>query len=514
MLNLSARLGATSRLQFNNTYSRTADNAVTRMLGHWEEFDFDADITRLSFTERSVRSNQVAGEHVFGLRHALDWSVTSSGVRRYEPDRSDLIYNVSPGVNYWYGNAESGVRTFADLRESSLAFSGNYQLWLGAARRASLKIGASTRSTDRDADTRAYQIVNNALSEQERSAPPEEVFARATELWIIPDAQVGYYTAAEHVSAGYAQFEFPLGERVRVVGGARLEQWRLDLISGTVFSGLLDTTLRRNSDILPGLAVTYRTSPRTSLRISASQTLSRPEYRELAQVVSRDIAGGYDSEGNADLVRSLVQNYDVRWELYPTPGEVLSLGVFAKRFHRPIERVLQATTSAPQYTWVNAEAATNYGVELELRRNLGSWVAALRPFSLFANATVMRSRIAIDTVTLALGSRERAMVGQAPYVVNAGLGYTSPSGAVSATLLYNVVGRRIEAAAATNLPDAYEESRQVLDLSLRLPLAGAISSKIDLKNILDAPVHITQSTITRLRYRTGRQLSVGLSWQP
>jgi hypothetical protein len=514
MLNLTARLGGSTKLTFNNTYSRTADNTVTRLLGHWEEFDIDADITRISFTERSVRSNQIAGEHLLGMRHGIEWSVTSSAVRRYEPDRSDLIYDVSPGVNYWFGSSESGVRTFADLHESATNVSGAYQVTLGEARQTSIKVGASTRTTDRDADARAYQIVNNNLSEAERSVPPEQIFNRPADLTAIPDAQVGRYTANERVNAGYVQLEFPLGERLRVVGGARVEQWDLNLVSGTEIAGELDTTDRRNTDVLPGVALTFRLSERTSMRVSASQTLSRPEYRELAQVTTRDVAGGYDSEGNPNLVRSLVQNYDARWEFYPTRGEVISIGLFAKRFDRPIERVLKATSGAPRNTWVNARAATNYGLEVELRHSLGSFAQALMPFSLFANGTLMSSRIELDTDSLALSSRERAMVGQSPYVVNLGLGYTNGSGSYSATLLYNVVGRRIDAAATTNLPDSYEEQRQALDVSLRFPVLPGVSGKADFKNLLDSPVHTTQGDVTRLRYRTGRQFSVGLSWQP
>lgn len=514
LVNLSARLGSTTKLGFGNTFSRTADNAATRLLGHWEEFDIDADITRLEFTERSVRSNQLTGEHLLGLRHLLQWNVTSSAVRRYQPDRSDLIYDVSPGRNEWFGNNDAGVRTFADLHESALTLNGSYALALGASRRGQVKVGGGTRRTERDADSRAYQIINANLSSEERSVPPEQVFSRPDDLYAIPDAQVGQYTAEERVSSGFVQVELAVAERLRVVGGARVEAWALDLVSGTR-AGVADSTRRRNADVLPALALTYRVSDRNTVRVSGSRTLSRPEYREMALVTTRDIAGGLDAFGNPALRRALVQNYDARWEFYPTPGEVLSIGVFAKRFDHPIERVLVGTTGGSLNTWVNARSATNYGVELELRRNLGALARALVPLTVFANATVMNSRIDIGNDSISsLANPRRPMVGQAPYVLNAGLGYSSTSGDLSATLLYNVVGRRIHEAATVGLPDSYEQSRQILDLALRFPVVADISGKLDLKNLLDAPVHITQGDVTRLRYWSGRQFSLGLSWQP
>jgi hypothetical protein len=106
------------------------------------------------------------------------------------------------------------------------------------------------------------------------------------------------------------------------------------------------------------------------------------------------------------------------------------------------------------------------------------------------------------------------MVGQAPHVVNAGLTYTSRSGQVGATALYNVVGRRIFAASLLPLPSVYEEARHVVDLSLRFPTVRSISAKIDLKNLLDAPYEVTQGSVTREFYRAGRSLSVGVAVRP
>jgi hypothetical protein len=126
----------------------------------------------------------------------------------------------------------------------------------------------------------------------------------------------------------------------------------------------------------------------------------------------------------------------------------------------------------------------------------------------------MKSSIDITSDRLSsLTNRKRPMVGQAPYVVNAGASWSSQSARSSATILYNVVGRRITAAGSTPLPDTYESARSGLDASLQAPLFGSLSARLDAKNLLDSPYEVKQGPVVRERYRSGRVISLGLKWQ-
>lgn len=525
MLNLSARLGDATKVSFNNTYSRSGDNQATRLAGQNEEFAETFDVTRLTFTERSVLSSQVAGEHLLAGRHGVTWSGTWSQVRRYEPDRSDLVYQtaIDPATGAsdpvaWWGAPRSAVRTFSDLDERGLDLNAALAMRFGApSRPVTLKVGGGYRHVDRDADTRLFDISSIGLDDAQRAQPAESIFAgtyaQAGLLTVFADANAGRYTADDRVGAAFAQAAVPLGARLRLIGGARLEQWRLDLVTTTV-GGVTYPVGRDNTDVLPALALTYDVAAAHVLRLSATQTLSRPEYRELSPVNYRDVLGGLTVFGNPALERALIQNYDARWEWYPRPSELVSLGAFAKRFDRPIEKVLVATTGANALSFVNADAAYNYGIELEVRKNLISVTPVLAPFSVFANATLMRSEIRPGNDSISsLTSAARPMVGQAPYVLNAGLIYTSPRG-MSATLLFNVVGRRIIEAGSFPLPDTYEEARQIVDASFQAPFGGRLTFKLDAKNLLDAEYRVTQGSVIRHSYTAGRSFAAGLSWQP
>ena len=85
-------------------------------------------------------------------------------------------------------------------------------------------------------------------------------------------------------------------------------------------------------------------------------------------------------------------------------------------------------TGALANSFVNAEKADNYGVELELRKSLDFVTPALAPFTLFANTTLMHSEITPGNTDISsLTSTDRPMVGQAEYVVNGGLPTPAPA---------------------------------------------------------------------------------------
>jgi TonB-dependent receptor len=305
-----------------------------------------------------------------------------------------------------------------------------------------------------------------------------------------------------------------LGERWRLIGGLRLEHANMTVRSNKA-TGEHDVAELDNTDLLPALNLQYRINDDQQLRLGVSQTLSRPDYREISPTDFPEWESRQISFGNPNLERSLIQNYDARWEWYPGTEELISIGVSSKRHSAPIERVEVATSGATQLSFANASSGYNYGLELEVRKRLNVIAEPLDQFVLFANATFMKSGVDIsNNGTTSATNLERAMVGQAPYVVNVGINYANESGSASGTLLYNVVGKRIYAAGVAPLPDVFERPRNVLDGSVQLPLFAHITVKLDAKNLLDAPYERVQGAVVRERYTSGRVFSFGLRWKP
>src|SRR5687768_384760 len=526
ILNVSTWLGAHTKVTLDNTYSRTADNEAHSDEGFFEELGFDVRRTTLKYVERSVRSHRLRAQHVTGERHSLDWSLTTAAVTRDEPDRSDLVYGRETDVATgdllpwaWIScKPESARRNFGELRENTVGADLAYGLKIGRPENAvSIKVGGAHRMTERDADSRFYNILGAALSRSQREGSPEEIFdgryAQGDDESLILTSSTagGAYAADENVAAGFGMVDLPLGHRLRIIVGARVERWTLGLDARPVIGEFFSNGFR-NTDVLPSLTLNVAATGSQSIRLSASRTVSRPEYRELAPITYREALGDQETFGNPQLRRALIENYDARWEWYPAYGEVVSVALFAKRFTDPIERIDVASTGKSQLSFANAAGGDSYGIELEVRKGLTILSPVLAPFTLFANATLMQSEIRAGTDTLsALTNPDRPMLGQAPYVLNTGLGWSR--GRASATALYNVVGKRVAAAGVGGLPDTYEMPRKVLDLSMSVPVRGAISVKLDAKNLLDAPHLVRQGDVTRERYTTGRVLALGVSWR-
>jgi len=527
LFNVSTLLGTKTRLMLNNNYNRTADNDARQEFGSLENEGIRTKVDRLQYVQRSVRSNQLAAEHELSSRHRLDWSYTNSAVRRDEPDRSEFVTVLegAPGGTddeLWLNTGNQGaVRTFSKLYEKNNEARVNYLLtfpWRG--RQSSVKLGALYRATDRDADTRAFSMSAAGAADTIRDLPAEQIFdGRFTQpsskvFDIAPLGQGGAYTARDRLGAAYAMGELAISDRVRFIGGARVERDRLDVDAASTL-GAPVSTHKNWPDVLPSAALNLRLTEAQSLRFSLTRTLARPEYRELSPITSRDVIGGDNVQGDPSLERTRIWNEDVRWEWYPAAGEVVSIALFAKQFDLPIERVYRPVGSGARTVFfINADAADNYGVELELRKGLGFLASSLQQVVGFTNVTLMESEIHLGETEASATNTNRRMVGQAPYVINAGLTYTSRGGATSATVLFNRIGERIDAAGDQPLPDVIVQPRSVVDFSLRFPLYSTISGRFDAKNLLDDKYETIQGTVVREAYRTGRVLQLGLIFRP
>lgn len=519
--NFSTTLGSHTKVSLNNTYNRTMDNEGRHEMGYSENLAIPLDIQRLRYVERRIHSSQLAFRHeLSGGRLGIEWGATVSGVSRQEPDRSEVVYTRAEDADaQWLGfSNEAAVRTFGALEEDALEGNLNVQWNLGGRGGTILRAGALYRTVGRDADNRVYSIsLNRALPDAAASASPEEIFASHASqgddyFRIFPLTAGGAYTAEDRLLAGYAMAVLPITGSIEAVVGGRLEHSAVDVTSMST-ANQVSLAEPRYTDLLPALAITWHAGENVNLRFSATRTLSRPEYRELSPILFREVIGGDNVRGNEGLDRTLIRNFDLRWEWYPDRGEVLSVALFAKQFDQPIERVYQGTSGTRIISYVNADGAENYGVELEARKSLAFLAEGLRPISVFGNATVMHSRITIDRSAGAITNADRRMVGQSPYVLNGGVTWNHPTADLSATVLFNRVGERITEAGESPLPDIVEAPRNVLDASLRFPVIGTLSGRVDARNLLDAPYLVTQGGVTRQRYTAGRVFTLGFAWQ-
>jgi outer membrane receptor for ferrienterochelin and colicin len=252
-----------------------------------------------------------------------------------------------------------------------------------------------------------------------------------------------------------------------------------------------------------------------NLRLAGSRTVDRPEFRELAPFQFTEASSLRQLSGNPDLQVADIYNADAKWEWFPNPGEVISVGAFYKYLDRPIEQVYFAAASS-LYSFQNADHGYLYGAELSVRKRL--------PFSDFWNQFTLGAGMSLiqSKVTVIPGSgfeptnTQRSLQGQSPYTVNASLQWQSSGGATELGAYYGVFGRRIEAAGGNGVPDIVESPRHLVDITWRQGLTRNLSMKLKVENLLDEPYEWTQEAngIERMqrRYRVGQSISLGLTY--
>jgi outer membrane receptor protein involved in Fe transport len=205
--------------------------------------------------------------------------------------------------------------------------------------------------------------------------------------------------------------------------------------------------------------------------VSASQTVARPEFREIAPFQFFDYEQIWGISGETNLKRTLIQNGDIRYEFYPKSGELISLGAFAKNFDDPIELRMDPGSNGDRwlFNYANADRATLYGAEFEIRKNLDFISPALKALTFLGNVTVLKSKVTLtsEQTSGVKTEQDRPLYGQSPYLVNGGFQFTNKSW--NATALYNRIGPRLYLVGdptGAGFYDIYEKPRNVIDLQI------------------------------------------------
>jgi outer membrane receptor protein involved in Fe transport len=250
----------------------------------------------------------------------------------------------------------------------------------------------------------------------------------------------------------------------------------------------------------------------TNLRVAFSQTINRPELRELAPFAYYDFSTGTTLYGNPHLKHSLIRNYDVRLETFPDAGEIASVSFFYKDFTDAIEQVVVPGNSlGAERTFANAKAGRNYGVEFELRKSLGFLHESLSDFSLTANYTRIKSNVDITGSALAYARSDRPLQGQSPYSINTGLNYFNAKTGTGASVLYNRSGARIVEVATIYNEDVVELPRDLIDLTVTQTIFGNFELKASAKDILAKRQVFSQGDKIARANSKSSTLSLGLS---
>lgn len=511
ILNMNYKIGDNNKISIKNTLSISSDDRTQYFEGFTRvTADYDRKIYATDFTERNLLSTQVSGNHYISKlsKMNLAWNASYSESKRNEPDTKTTYYHRELGSEDPYfaplttiPNANVGQRFYSKLFDINRNFGVNFDLdflRLNRRQKSKMKFGVFAVRTDRNFEARLFAPVN-AGSFMIGYQPIDSIFRLenmdSTLLYYVETTDKSdKYKASENLYASYLMFDIPIS-KLRIIAGLRYEYNEQKLNGFERVSGDTVTINLRNNDYLPSLNLTYSLTGKSNLRASLSQTVSRPELREIAPFGFIDFVTEGELSGNPNLNESLIQNYDLRYEIFPDAGEIASVSLFYKHFDQPIEKIIVPTLTAsiPSYTFANAEkGANNYGFEIELRKKLGFISKHLKDLTLNTNLTIVNSKVDLEGLQTAVSEKSRRLQGQSPYTVNVGLFYDNYNLGLSANLLFNKFGDKISEVGKSGFSDVMENGRDLLDFSVSKTFLKNFEAKFTAKDLLDQDIIFSQ----------------------
>jgi outer membrane receptor protein involved in Fe transport len=471
--NWSARFAGGSVIEFKNLFNQLANTQYIQRYG----FDNGSNWDIRSFDQvfRGIYTGQLTGRHEFqDGTLKTDWMVGYNSAYRNQPDYKRFRYNVdgnSKSLLIPNGAAQTFLlgRTYINMEESSYTAAVNLEkrIALTDGKELDFKAGAFYEDKMRDFDARNLGYVKSTPSFQ-TTLPIDQLFSPQnfnSRTGIKIDEQTNpndSYDASNNLLAFYASVNYALGKKFNAIAGVRAEQNSQKLNSADLVGKLIKYDNTR-LDLLPSLNLTYNFTEKSLLRLAYGKTLNRPEFRELAPFSFYDFVNNRVISGNPTLKNADIQNFDFRYEFYPTPSELISVAAFYKDFTNPIEVVFTSGAN-PNLNFSNAKSAYSTGIEAEIRKNLSPEKpnSILGKTSLVFNGTYIFSRVKLDDAISKDQSDNRPLQGQSPYILNAGLNYNDTQKGLQINFNYNVIGKRIFAVGnnfGSPYPDWYEMPR-------------------------------------------------------
>jgi len=468
---LSIYLNPLNKISYKAIVNVKTTNAFTQRAGTIYDRQQLVKGNEFMFDQNVFFTNQLNGEHSLSQKLKFNWYGAFNILDGYTPDQRRILYtkNITGNDPYVLNisntlSQQSGSRVFKTL--SDYIYTGGGDLTFKLSQQNTVKAGYMIQVKDRLYDAQLFAITMPIDNLALRLLPAESAFVPANygngydNKFAFNSIQNRNfrYLANTILNAGYLQFDNKLSDALRVVWGLRVENF--DQLVGSVKKWDPRHTYSQVTDYLPGVNATIKVADKANLRITASQTVIRPELRELSALSIYDFELNASVSGNPTLKRTKITNTDLRYELYPSAGEIFTFGVFYKNFDNPIESIYQEGSGGSSlFSFQNAAKATAFGVEMEGRKKM------TKRFTLQANASYINSKVEDANIGVS-----RSLQGQSPYLINAGLLYDVVEKGFNMTALVNQVGKRIylvgDIQAGAGSPDVYENPRALVDFQI------------------------------------------------
>lgn len=546
--------GNNQKLEFRNLLNQMGNKTTIKRDGvNYYNVDTISSYD-LRYESRFIYSGQLAGEQHFNHeRTKLNWMAGYGYTKNSQPDNRRLTFVLDNNPNsehyndYYLSlqsvpNAYLGGRLWLSLNEKIYNYKADIEHLFkvfNSATDLTFKAGIAYEHKNRSFKSRLIGAVatNN---------PPDVFYKTVTEIFsgqniyfdqIAPlnqDNGITYrentaakdsYDGDDQITSGYVGLKIPIFKKINLYGGVRVEKFNRKISNFYEKTGNTNNLdiVRDTINYFPSVNLTYNINDKNLVRFSYGKTINRPEFREMSNFDYQDFDQFAIIHGNDTLKSAYIDNYDLRYEWYPSAGEIVSLAAFYKDFNHPIEVFMIPAGTTYDYQPGNTEKAYSMGLELDARKQFtefehsSGFLNYLKNLTVIFNTSLIKSQISTASGQDFALDKKRIMQGQSPYIINLGLNYASEASKLSVGINYNRLGKRIAYVGTSLNPNTWELPRNSLDLTIQKELGKRVTFKAGIKDILNNPVRFVQYygpndniTVDTYNFTPNRSFSAGI----
>lgn len=494
----------------------------------------------IDWIESQVWTNQLTGEHTFSLfgdsdtfqETLLNWRANISRSDRDVPQRRNIVYALDPNRGQFFTLARQDGNTTVynaldeETREFGVdieqpAYIGDYAIDFLA--------GFTYQEKDRSFGLVRYffEFPPGGTSFELRSRVPEIIFGptnidpngiRLREAFDASD----FYTAGLENTQAYLGADVEVSERLRLAFGMRYED-SLQIVDTVDRTTLAPIQVRQTAEyFLPSATLTYEIIENMQIRFAYSQTITRPDLRELSVAPFIDDDRNITVRGNPTLRVTEIENFDARFEWYFASGESLTIGAFHKEFTNPIEQTVSVLGDGRLISYINADSATLTGVEVEVEKILflqdwfdWNWLGDREVF-VRANGSYIDGETVTSPDNLGdVTNARRQFLGQSKWLANFQFGWRDYDNGENLAVSLNYTGTRLSLLGVFGAPDEFEDPPVLLNIaySKEFELGGQpLKMSLEAENILNDGIRFRQLDRTTEAYDLGTTFSLGFSY--
>lgn len=474
------------------------------------------------FQAYQLLNNQLTGHHEFNEKWFVDWSTSYGVTGSDEPDRRQVMFrkNDDGKITLFKLNRQETMRYFGELDEKEIVadIRGGYHF--GENNR--IRLGATYKDKNRDyTSVRFYYNLNKInpditdIYDTDGYLNQENIANGALSITRNDDAKYTYY-AGNDIYAGFMDVDYYITPALLVNLGVRYEhsqQW----VRYWSDSSIEKRSELNTNDFFPALNLKYTFNPEHSIRLSASKTVTRPSFIEMAPFLYKASYGSAEMRGNENLQNGYNYNIDLRYEFFPeATGDMFSITGYYKKLDSPIERIQKSSGGSTLYSFRNSEDGMAAGVELEIRKEL------FRDFQAGINGSYIYTNVNLTPGEGIYTDTERQLQGASPYLFNADISYNprfDEERRLGLALMYNLQGPRINTVGVYEAGNIVQEALHTLDFVGSYEFNRHFSIKIQAKNLLNNTVKFTQELpkankeLTVEEFKLGVDAEIGFTYK-